>query len=395
MPDIVFADLVEIYRNTRFGDANEGTLTVASERIAAILRAVEADTALYERVQITALAAEAPTVGADLGISIGPPSPALGLLLRDFDALFLAPGAAFHEPTSYYIIQDCYASGDEPPPPVLEQYRSLLNVVAILRDAAAYVDEGRREFVFIGVEKVVVPIRFRAIDLSDAVVNQAERLRHLFEDPLHRAEKVALISTIVVELVGSQQPASRFAYLIHNIERICDEVEKGYRLFASSFSYSKIRNDVEAARIDFVGKIHKTIVDIQGQLLGIPVATIVVASQLKQVPDCGMPFWTNAAVLLGAWIFVFLLGIAVINQWHTLSVLGGEIKRQQRRLADDYAAVSDQFKDQFDDLIGRVWWHRVALAIVGFVASMGAIVTTWAFIILTDKKPLGCLSFWQ
>lgn len=121
----------------------------------------------------------------------------------------------------------------------------------------------------------------------------------------------------------------RFGHLLRNLDLVSDEFEKGYRLFVSRFSYSKIRDDVETARIDFVGKIHKTIVDTQGQLLGIPVATIVVASQLKRSHNCDVAFWTNLAVLLGAWVFIALLAIAIVNQWHTLNVLKTEIGRQQ------------------------------------------------------------------
>ena len=56
---------------------------------------------------------------------------------------------------------------------------------------------------------------------------------------------------------------------------------------------------MEAAKVDYVAKIHKTLIDIQGQLLAIPVATIIVASQLKSNQTCGVDFWTNIAVLAG------------------------------------------------------------------------------------------------
>jgi hypothetical protein len=392
MPEVVFVDLVEIYRNTRFGDAGDGTLTVASARIAAVLAQAEDDASLYDRIQIASIGDSTPALGDVVRITVGSPSPSLGLLLPDFDSLFKAPGAAFVEPDPYYVVDAAYASGDQPPPDELTRYRAALDVVAVMREAAAYVDEGRRELVFLGAEKVLVPIRFDVADLSGDLATQASLIRQLFNDPLHGAEKAALLSTAVIELVGSQRPAARFAYLLRNVDRIRGEVEKGYRLFASSFSYSKIRDDVETARIDFIGKIHKTIVDIQGQLLGIPVATIVVASQLKAAPDCGSPFWTNAAVVLGAWIFVALLGIAVHNQRRTLDILGVEIVRQEKRLRDDYAAVSDQFEDQFDDLTGRVRWHRHALDIIVVIAALGVALATFTFLHLTARGSIVCLT---
>jgi hypothetical protein len=132
----------------------------------------------------------------------------------------------------------------------------------------------------------------------------------------------------------------------------------------------------EDARIDYTQKIHKTIVDIQNQLLGIPVATIVVASQLKAPTDCGPELWTNFAVLAGAWIFVVLLLIAIANQWLTLDVIGDEIDRQQTRLREEFAAVSDDFADTFAKLKGRITWHRWVLGVVALIGIAGGIVAT-------------------
>jgi hypothetical protein len=65
--------------------------------------------------------------------------------------------------------------------------------------------------------------------------------------------------------IGEPQPAARrFPYLLENLDALLEEVSAGYRLFASSFSYAKIRSDVESARVEYVGKIHKTLIDIQG-----------------------------------------------------------------------------------------------------------------------------------
>ena len=104
---------------------------------------------------------------------------------------------------------------------------------------------------------------------------------------------------------------------------------------------------------------------------------------------------TNLAVLLGAWVFIALLAIAIVNQWHTLSVLQTEIGRQQQRLADDYELVSGQFADQFEDLTGRIWWHRVALGGVAGAAALGALLATIAFLMLTARGSTACLAFWR
>jgi len=184
--------------------------------------------------------------------------------------------------------------------------------------------------------------------------------------------------------------ASRFAYLLDNIAAVTDEVRNGYRLFASSFSYAKIRSDLEAARVEYISKIHKTLIDIQGQLLGVPVATIIVASQFKIANSCGVELWTNVAILSGAWVFFGLLLIAIVNQWLTLSSVSDEIERQRERLTAEYAAISDQFLDIFAGLLRRIVWHRLVLFGIGGVAFVGAIFASIAFVHLTGADLRGC-----
>lgn len=265
-------------------------------------------------------------------------------------------------------------------------------MVDALSEAASYVDLTARELVFIGDEKIVIPVSFRAADLPDGLEANAARLKRVFEDPLHGDEKTDLLSAAVVEITRGARRAERFRYLVANLEWICDEIEKGYRLFVSSFSYSKVRKEVETARLEYVGKIHKTIVDIQGQLLGIPVATIVVASQLKEPDGCDVAFWTNGAVVLGAWIFVGLLWLAIRNQQHTLTAIAKEIGGQKARLESDYAAVREDFVDTFADLEKRITWHRWVLRIVLALAVLGAAGATMAWLLLTPSGSTICLS---
>jgi hypothetical protein len=389
MPEVGFADLVEIYRHTRFDGKGGGLLTIANEHVAGIVRAIEADANLYDLTQISLTEPVDPVVGTSVGINIAAPSHKLGVLAADFDRLFLAPGAAFEEPSAYFVVDVGFARGDEPSPENLDRYRALLGVIGTLRDAATYVSELQREMVFIGEEKVEVPIAFKTADMPASLIEQAVRLRRVFDGLLHRDEKAGLLSDAVIEIASAQRRTDRFKHLILNLDLVCDEVERGYRIFVSSFSYSKIRKEIETARLEYVSKIHKTIVDIQGQLLGIPVATIVVATQLKPSADCDVAFWTNAAVLLGAWIFVLLLGLAIRNQWQTLAAIDGEIDGQRKRLVDDHVSVRGDFIDVFDDLEARIRWHRTALVVVTVAAVAGALLATIAFAMLTKGGVFG------
>ncbi|WP_183948006.1 hypothetical protein [Sphingomonas desiccabilis] len=112
---------------------------------------------------------------------------------------------------------------------------------------------------------------------------------------LHIAERLKMLQA-TDRMVGIMRTDMRPDYLIRDLKRLADEVGKRYRLFTSSFSYLKIRNDVETARLDFVGKIQKSSVVIRGQLLGIPVSTIVIGSQQRKVTGCDVTFWPDLGV---------------------------------------------------------------------------------------------------
>lgn len=391
MAKIGFADLVEIYRATEFDGVGGGVLHVASEAVAETVRTIEADPELYDLTQIALVTPGAFQVGDDVEITIGAPNHRLGLLFPDLDALFNAPDASWREPSSYYVVEERFARGDAAVPVPLVRYRSMLVVTAVLRDAADYVGELQRELVFIDDGKTVVPIIFSTADLSEGLIDDAAKLKRIFGDPLHGDEKTELVSATVIQMVRSLRRVERFRHLLRHLDQLCDEVEKGYRLFVSSFSYSKIRKEVETGRLEYIGKIHRTIVDIQGQLLGIPVATIVVASQLKRPDGCDLAFWTNAAVVVGAWIFVGLLVLAVLNQWHTLDAIGKEIAGYKLRLQRDHAAVQRDFDRDFDDLARRVRGHRWVLGVVVVIAVIGAGAATVAWLMLTPAASVACL----
>lgn len=391
MTEVTFADLVEIYRATRFDEVNGDVLTIKDDHMVAVLTAIMDDDDLYGDAQISVEDGHALVAGSQVPVAIGRPNVAkMGLLVPTLDDLFKAPGAVLAEPERYYVKKEQYASGDSPVPDRLLAYRAVLDVLKILRDCASLVDETMRQLIFIGKEKVVVPLEFRTMDLRGDVIAQAERLTKQFGSELHLDEKRTILQSTLIDMARSLREKERFGFLIRNLDRLANEVERGYRLFTASFSYSKIRNEVETARLDFVSKIHKTIVDIQGQLLGIPVATIVVVSQLKKVEACGLEFWTNLGVLLGAIVFAVMLWIAGLNQWKTLNVIAAEVRRQNERLNDDFALIADQFSDVFADLHDRIKWHRTALIVVGGVLSSGVLITAIAVFRLAPNNAWQC-----
>ncbi|MCG7357647.1 hypothetical protein MHL39_13480 [Roseomonas mucosa] len=394
MARLKFSDLLKVYRSTDFGgEGEEARLTIRSPEIVDFLARIEADDDAAADAGITLLDDLADAqIGATVRVRVEPPRAGLGVLAWTMDRLLNAPGARIEEPDSYFLVEAQFVRGDATPPDAVASYRRVLQMVSLFAEASSYLDRLRSELVFIKDTKVLIPVRFDAHDLSRIAVPAAERLLAQFQDDLHREQKLDILSETLVNFCRAQPAAKRFTFILNNLEGIADAVRDGYRMFASSFSYNKIRSDLENARIEYTTKIHKTIVDIQSQLLGIPVATVVVASQMKSATGCGDEFWTDVAVLAGAWIFVLLLVVALVNQWLTLGVINDEVTRQKKKLKGDYATISQQFTGIFQTLRNRIWWHRFGLAVVGIIALLGAAFATIAFNRLVSVSPVACIT---
>lgn len=74
-------------------------------------------------------------------------------------------------------------------------------------------------------------------------------------------------------------------------------------------------------------------------------APALAAAAFAAADEPGQQMARRFAVLAGAYIFVALLAVAIVNQLATLSAISEEIERQRGRIANEFAAVSSQFED--------------------------------------------------
>jgi hypothetical protein len=383
--------LLRCYDNVEFLGGGRGTLTAATEGILNTVREIDAgdaaasDLNFYPTGDVGQIA-----IGDKIEVHVGVPKLSIGVLARNLDELLSAPRGLVEFPRRFYVVDGRLSDRDTSPPP-LRSYHAIVSLVQLLAEAAAFLDRDEQKLFYFKDGKIEVPVRYTAATLQTVDTAAIERLIYRFEDQLHRAQKLTILSDTIATLTRSQSETTRFDHLIRNVDHLLTSLDDGYRLFVSSFSYDKIRTDIENANLDFLTRIHKTFVDIQGQLLGIPIATIVVASQLKSATTCGVEAWTNLAVLAGAWIFVVFLSVSIVNQFFTLNAIAGEVRRQRARLEGDFAAISAKFVGTFTSVVSRIWWYRIVFVVIGALGLGGAAFATFAFRSLTAVKLAGCV----
>jgi hypothetical protein len=391
MTRFAWQDLVHCYDHVEFDDVDQCRLTVADAEILNTINALDAEDAAASDLNFYATDDLANiAIGDKVSVHVGSPKLSIGILAKDINGLLSAPRGFIEFPARFYIIQGRLSDRDTSPK-TLSAYQTIVSLVRLLAEAATFMDREEQKLFFFNDGKVEIPVRYSAGTFKFVDLTAIKRLLHQFNDGLHRSQKLTILGDAITTLVKPQADANRFDLLIRNVDHLTNTLDDGYRLFVSSFSYDKIRTDVETASLDFLTRIHKTFVDVQGQLLGIPIATIVVASQMKAASTCGVEAWTNLAILAGAWIFAVFLCATIVNQFFTLNAVGSEVERQKTRLESDFAAVSAKFVGTFASLATRIGWYRFVFIVIGGLGIGGAIFATFAYRSLTAVKLAGCI----
>ncbi|MDH1180884.1 hypothetical protein N5C72_22615 [Achromobacter mucicolens] len=364
-------DLIQVVRNLanrQDGPTVRGIFTIKTDADLTVLKAclaAEHDTHLLLVDDESPVSLQ---VGQSVNVSVAPRL-GFGLLKRDVgDLLAGYRKARIQEPQFFLTVEGISNSTPVVDDHIVSRYRAVLRLIQTLKRAAAFLDTDEPALIFIKDGKFELPIEYDADDLENASVTAIQEITDTIPSGTHEKQCASILAEVIVSLTEHLASELRFGYLLANASELKKKFEQGYQLFAAGFSYEKVRDQVEAARVEYSGKIHKVFSDIQNQLLGIPVATIIVATQMKDAKTYGYEFWVNTSVLVGCWVFAILMMFLLRNQSHTLAVLRDEISRQKRQLTKEFAAVASSFTDTFDYLSNRACTQRVILwAINGFV----------------------------
>jgi len=379
-------DLVRVVRsltNTGTELPVRGTFTINTKTDLAVLKkCLEAsyDTHLHlvnEEEPYSLEVGQSVVVSIDLRLGFGQIKRNIGELLSG------TRKARIKEPKFFLMNEGLSSSDFIADDHLVTRYRTVLNFIQTLKNSAAFLDPEEPSLVFIKEGKFELFIEYNTPDLEKISLPAIREVINIIPSGIHEKQCASILAEAVISLTEHLATEKRFAYLLAHAGELKKKFEQSYQLFAAGFSYEKIKDQVEAAKVEYSGKIHKVFSDIQNQLLGIPVATIVVATQMKDAKTYGYEFWINTAVLLGCWVFAVLVILLIRNQSHTLSVLSKEISRQKNQITKEFASVASSLTDVFDYLSKRVLAQRVTLWSISAALIMGLILSHAIYFTLT------------
>lgn len=379
-------DLIQVVRglaNRQDGPPVSGTFSISTATDLAALKVCldgvhDTHLVLVNEEQPSTLA-----VGQFVDILLSPRL-GFGLLKRDIaDLLAGSRKARIKEPPFFLMTEGVSSSDLVEDDHLVVRYRTVLQFIQTLRRSAAFLDVDEPALVFVKDGKFELPIDYDSDDLKNMSLSAIQDVLDIIPAGTHEKQCSSILAEAVISITEHLSGEQRFRHLLANAGELKKKFDQGYQLFAAGFSYEKVRDQVEGARVEYSGKIHKVFSDIQNQLLGIPVATMIVATQMKDVKTNSYEFWVNTSVLIGCWVFAILMIFLLHNQSHTLKVLQDEIDRQKRQLKKEFAAVADSFADTFNYLTKRARTQRLILYVIDAFVVLGLVLSHVIYLKLT------------
>lgn len=281
-----FADLVSIYRKSKWIHSDRATYCADTEDELGLLVALDAE---YEKTGLI-ISCESPKVDNTINLQIQPPKPAFGRVFEDFDAFVLGDMAHILDDvvgsSNYYIKSDDIASTDDVISSKLENYQAIKKLIHHLTEMDSYTNQSSKQLIFFSknIFELSIDIRDKATDfsafISQLTLEQKEIISSfigwLSEDAdatkSHHDEKKSILAFVLTDTF------SHDAHLLDVLAKITDvykSVEAQYALYISNFSYKKLLEKLSETNEKFVARINDTIGKILPQFLGLPFLTAI------------------------------------------------------------------------------------------------------------------------
>lgn len=318
-----------------------------------------------------------------------PRSSEFGHFFRNIDELCQNKIFKVKNTRKFYIIDLKWDSIEKTAKPILlEKHETLITFIKLIQESAVFVDSATSRMVYIEPEKLEVDINYSSTELENLDTDTIKKFESFLSDDLHRKQKFAILAKAIVNQCKTIDAQNRFSQFLNHLKDVYETLDQDYATFAAKFSFDEVYNDIRNTKLEEQVKIHKVITDIQNQILGIPIATVIVATQFKtqsQVnKDYAYQFWVNSGVIIGVCIFSITMLFLIKNQWDSLRSIKLELERKntdlQKRKRENGVSVYDiivtkENKPPFEDLFKRINFQKIILGSISIITIVGLIVS--------------------
>lgn len=299
------------------------------------------------------------------------------------DDLLAAPARRITSPSRFYLADsDSLYSGNAASLPLAGQHylaaARLYGVLAKEADHQGGVGDAKT-LVFLHKEKIEITHQYAVADLHELPDLSAFEAEFIASET-HQEQKRTILKTVLLELFVGRKKLP-FSELLSRFDEFVDKVRAGYQLYVAEFSFQKVKAEVEKEKLDAMVKLNKVFSDVQGQLLAVPVALVLVGGQME---DKGA--WTSKNVLiwLGALIFSVLMDLLIRNQRHTLKAVKNEIDQQRQQIENKYQTIAPRFEDIYEEIEARHTHQQWLIRVVDALVALSLCITSVFLLYFSD-----------
>ncbi len=299
--------------------------------------------------------------------------------------LIEAPSRQIHAPSRFYVadIDYMYIGNCAGAPAVIINYVAAATLAKMLLEISDHQDrKGAWKAIFLHGEKLELHLGYELVDLKP--MPQIEDFICQFANSdIHQEQMATIIKTVLLEMMRSGS-IGRFSLpdLIRRFDEFVERVKGNYQLYVSEFSFEKIKAQVEKEVFEFTLRLNKAFSEIQNQLLAIPVAVILVGSQMELQSVLSLK---NFSIWIGSCVFALLISLLIRNQRSTLKAIKLEIDSQWRVIKAKHLFVEEKMGRLYTNLTLRYWNQVGLLWLIDLIVSFGVVGST-AMLLLSSGE---------
>lgn len=262
-------------------------------------------------------------------------------------------------------------------------YIQITELVQLLNEHADYCEPNK--LIFLQKSKLILTVPSYDMDLLKYELDGFVLLKRTLSDTNHQAEKSSILKEALVSLLSSVEVKHRFKFLVSNFSEFSVRFEEGYRLFAASFSFEKVRQEYEEQYREYVSKLNAAFSEVANKLLAIPITLFVSFSQIVPLSTITDPVTAQitivknvGVVLVSLLMFLYVRELTVMQR-STLCAVHSEYTELMKRFKSSYPTGYTRIEELHLKLDERYKYLKRGLLFADITAFIGLLVTLYIF----------------
>lgn len=267
-------------------------------------------------------------------------------------------------------------------------FKNVLTIAYLFKNLESIADhkgaDGADPFVlFISKENLKISSQYDSEILNLSLDNINLFINQFILSETHQEDKVLAVKNALQEAFSDKNIS--LTEFIKRFDHFFKIVKNNFQLYMDKFSFEDFKHKIEDEKREYLLKINKIFSDMQNQLLTLPIASVIAASQMSEVNNFGDGI-KNIALILGVYIFAYMIKIFATNQEDSLDAIRSEIEVKKNEIfikdhsdyKSEYLNICQIGLDRVDTIADKI---SSVLRLTQYVVGLVTLVFVFRFFI--------------